>query len=385
MVEAVRRGRPQRAVARQWRVSLATVQYWLRRARGRRLERVDWADRPAGPRRPRRTPRAVEDRILALRRELQETSVLGECGGGAIQRAWRARWRTPSPALRTIGRILVRRGALDGQRRVRRAPPPRGWYLPAVAAGRAELDSVDIVEGLVLKGGPEVEVLTGLSLHGGVPAAWPQAGVTAAFVVAALIAHWRAQGLPAYAQFDNDTRFQGPHQFTDVVGRVTRLCLSLGVVPVFVPVQEPGFQGALEQFNGRWQAKVWARFRHASLAALQTRSVRYVAAYRRRVAARADAAPVRRPFPARWRLDLRTTPRGRLVFLRRTDAQGRMSLLGHTVTVHRHWPHRLVRAEVTLPEGPIRCFALRRRDPASQPLLRQADYQLPRSRRALEE
>ncbi len=33
---------------------------------------------------------------------------------------------TPVPALRTIGRILDRRGALDGRRRHRLPPPPRG-------------------------------------------------------------------------------------------------------------------------------------------------------------------------------------------------------------------------------------------------------------------
>ena len=70
------------------------------------------------------------------------------------------------------------------------------------------------------------------------------------------------------SQFDNDTRFQGPHQHRDVVSRVMRLCLSLGVTPVFAPVREHGFQNAIENLNGRWQAKVWSRFHHESLAAL---------------------------------------------------------------------------------------------------------------------
>src|SRR4029077_9659876 len=95
----------------------------------------------------------------------------------------------------------------------------------------------------------------------------------------------------------NDTIFQGPHQYADVIGRVTRVCLSLGVVPVFVPPREPGFQAMVENYNGRWQAKVWARFTHGSLAALQERSARYVAAVQRRRADRIESAPGRRPFP----------------------------------------------------------------------------------------
>ena len=151
-----------------------------------------------------------------------------------------------------------------------RAPP--GWYLPDVAARRAELDSIDIVEGLVIKGGPHVEVLNAISLHGGLVGSWPMAAaVTAKAVVEALVEHWRAVGLPGYAQFDNDTIFQGPHQHKDVVGRVMRLCLGLGVVPVFAPPRETGFQATIESFNGRWQAKVWARFTHESLEGLAAR------------------------------------------------------------------------------------------------------------------
>ena len=78
------------------------------------------------------------------------------------------------------------------------APPP-GWHLPEVASKRRELDSFDVVEGLVIKGGPQVEVLNGISLHGGLAASWPvEATVTAKVVVESLSEHWRAFGLPGY-------------------------------------------------------------------------------------------------------------------------------------------------------------------------------------------
>ena len=58
MVAAVRRGTPLREVARRHKVALATVQFWVARAAGQRLDRVDWADRPDGPRTPaNRSPR----------------------------------------------------------------------------------------------------------------------------------------------------------------------------------------------------------------------------------------------------------------------------------------------------------------------------------------
>jgi leucine-zipper of insertion element IS481 len=380
MVAAVRRGASLRAAARAAGVSLRTAQRWVARAADRRLERVDWRARSTAPHRTRRTAPALEDLVLDLRRELRETSDLGEWGAAAIQRELGARAVTPLPSVRTIGRILARRGALDARARVRRPAPPPGWYLPDVAAGRAELDSFDAIEGLVLQGGPAVEVLTGVSLHGGLPAAWPAPAVTARGAAARLVEHWRAWGLPAYAQFDNDTRFQGPHQHPDVVSRVMRLCLSLGVVPVFAPVRESGFQAAVEGFNGRWQAKVWARFRHPSLAALQAQSARYLAAARSRGAVRLEGAPARRPFPAAWALDLQAHPRGGLVFLRRTTDRGTVGLLGRTFPVDPHWRLRLVRGEVQLDAGVIRFYALRRRDPAHHPLLGEVAYELPRRR-----
>jgi hypothetical protein len=145
MVVEVRAGVPMRAVARAHHVSLSTVQWWCRRAGARSLEEVDWRDHPPIAGGIHRTAAAVEDLVLGLRRELKETSDLDEYGARAIHRELVARGHGMAPSVRTIGRVLERRGALDAARRVRRPPPPRGWYLPEVAAGRAELDSFDIV------------------------------------------------------------------------------------------------------------------------------------------------------------------------------------------------------------------------------------------------
>ena len=128
MVSAVRRGVAMREVSRRFKVSLATVRLWVSRAAGQRLDRVDWADRPDGPRHPaNRTPQALEDLVLTLRGELKQSSDLGEFGARAIRAALEARDERPLPSVRTIGRILDRRGALDGRRRVRRPAPPPGW------------------------------------------------------------------------------------------------------------------------------------------------------------------------------------------------------------------------------------------------------------------
>jgi hypothetical protein len=248
-----------------------------------------------------------------------------------------------------------------------------------LAAGEAELDSFDVVEGLVIADAGEVEVLNAISLHGGLVDSWPMSAVNTDAVLAALAARWQRDGLPRYAQFDNDTRFQGAHQWPDSLGRVIRFCLQLEVVPVFVPPRETGFQAAIENYNGRWQAKVWARWRHKDVPALCARSATYVAAHRQRTVERAERAPGRRPWPPNWHFDPKSQPHGTVIYLRRSDASSRVEVLGHRWDLRTTWPHRLVRAEVDLRHHQIRFHALRRRTPDQQPLLRTEGYVFPRA------
>lgn len=380
MVAAVRQQRALRAVAREFGVPLSTVQFWVARTTGQRLDRVDWCDRTSGGQPPaNRTTTKVEDQVLKVRRELRDSSALGEFGAQAIRREFSGAVES-IPSVRTIGRILERRGALDGRRRQRRPPPPQGWFLPAVMAGRAEVDSFDIVEDLVIQGGPFVNVLTGISLHGRLCEAWPRVQITAKNTVESLLQHWRAHGLPQYAKFDNDTVFQGAHQWPDSFGRVIRLCLSLRVTPIFAPPREPGFQAEIENFNSRWQAKVWRRFHFQTVGQVRAQSKKFIAASQRRAASRREAAPTRRPFPQTWKLDWQQPLRGQVIFIRRTSERGEVSVLGHTYPASSTWVQRLVRVEVNLTAGRLQIYALRRREPRQQPLLASHVYTTPQKR-----
>lgn len=376
-MEAARDGGSFRDVGRWFGTSHHTVALWVARAAGRGLDDVDWEDQAPRGRAANRTADAMEQEILRARRLLREHSDLGEFGAAAIRRELSSSHDAGVPSIRTIGRVLERHGALDRARRTRRPAPARGWYLPAVARLEAELDSFDVVEGLRLEGQGWVEVLTGISLHGGLSSAWPAETVTSRTTQDALVSHWRAVGLPAFVQFDNDMRFQGSHLHPEALGRVVRLCLGLGVAVVFAPPREYGFQAQVEHFNGLWQAKVWSRFHHLSRGALQACSDRYVAAHRARSRLRIDAAPARRPFPQPWTPDLQRPPSGRMAFLRRTSEDGHVRLFGRVFAVSPQWGHRLVRGDVDIDAGLIQFHALRRAAPDHQPLLAEAVHRIP--------
>ena len=377
MVAEVRRGTSRRVVAKMFGVSKSQVDRWVERAGDKRLDRVDWSDKPSGQRTPRnKSSLKVERQVLAIRKELKEVSALGEYGAEAIRREMIDRKCPRILPVRTINNILERRGQFDGKKRVRRPAPPKGWYLPNVAEGKAELDSFDIVEGLVLEGARNVEVLNGISLHGGLVCSFPRSRITAKITVNCILSHWREFGYPDYVQFDNDTVFQGPRK-VDALGRVARMALSLGMIPVFAPPRETGFQASIESYNGRWQSKVWNRFHFDSREHLRSQSDKYVRAVRQRAAARVEGAPTRWEIPDDWQPDYQN-PDGMIIFIRRTTDRGSVTLLGRTFEVSKTWPHRLVRAHVNLSEGHIEFYALRRRDPSYQPLLKSVEYHFPK-------
>ena len=210
------------------------------------------------------------------------------------------------PSVGTIARIVTRLGLNERPRRVPAARRRRGLVPAGRRGGLAELDAFDAIVDLPVFAHGDTDVLTGISLHGGDPDAWPGRSVTASGTCAALEERWRRIGRPGYAQFDNDTRFLGSHGYPDILGRVPLLVLRLGVTPVFAPIREMGFQADIEGFNGRWQRRVYGRafgFLPDEIAAFSDRYLAAVRARRalvdrgralaRRLLARAFRAPAR--------------------------------------------------------------------------------------------
>jgi len=270
MVKLVRDGSSSRNAARQMGVSLSHVQYWMRRTHGLRLDRVDWNDKLGGSRKAaNRTSRLQEDSILETRKALC-ASALGEWGALAIHAQLTAshdELEPPVPCVRTIGRVLARSGLLDGRQRTRRAPPPRGWYLPLLAAGAAELDSFDIVEGLVIEGSIEVEVFNAMSLHGRLPGSWPQGRFTAQHVMSCLLDHWQIHGLPHYVQFDNAPCSRGPSPMPTpwavscacACNWESPLCLLLHARPASRPPSRATTHAGRPRYGSASNMRTWAR------------------------------------------------------------------------------------------------------------------------------
>jgi hypothetical protein len=345
-------------------------------AQGTRLDRVNFDNKKSGVQKPKnKTTNKIEKIVLRIRKQLKEKSILGLHGANAIRDEMIRLGYKTIPSARTITRILKRHGKIDYKKRDRHKAPPPGWYLLDLADRRAELDSFDIVEGLYLRGGQEVQLLNRIALHGSLIHSQASDMITSKITVSQLISHWRKFGLPKYVQFDNDMVFQGARK-PNALGQVIRICLSLGVTPIFVTPYEQGFQGKIERFNGEVQQKFWRRKKFKNLKHVTAELEKYVFAHRLAHQDKIITAPRRRKFPARWDQNHLPPIHGYIIYLRRTDGEGWVRFLEHEFLVDEHWVNRLVRVVVDIDKGKIRCYRLRRKESRKQPLIKTIKFNL---------
>ena len=75
------------------------------------------------------------------------------------------------------------------------------------------------------------------------------------FMVKSVVRFWKEFGIPDFLQMDNELSFRGSNRHPHHFGRLIRLALSLGVVPVFIPQAEPWRNGIIEKFNNTFDKK----------------------------------------------------------------------------------------------------------------------------------
>ena len=84
-----------------------------------------------------------------------------------------------------------------------------------------------------------------------------------------LVAAWQRIGLPTTLQMDNGLEFRGSNRYPRSFGKVVRLCLDVGVEPLFIPPREPWRNGFIENFNGQAKRLLLNHDNFAHFGALQ--------------------------------------------------------------------------------------------------------------------
>ena len=341
------------------RQAVSRSRTWLSKWR-KRYEQQGSAGLRSQLRRPHHIPNQVPARVRRLvervRRQLVKRKV-GLIGAPSIQRELRAnRLLRKIPSAATIKRIL--RAAKLSQR----SPALRVVYYPQpTATATYVLQAMDWTE-RYLTGGAKVYAFHTLDMQTRACAQTISTDKSNATVRAHALKTWKTLGIPNGLQMDNDGAFCGGYKTPRIFGQFVRLCLYLGIEPIFIPFGEPERNGDVESVNGLWGAAFWKRRRFRSVAQVVRASPEFEAWYAQhyappkldgRTPAQAHRQVHRRRLTAR---QIRALPKtlpiteGRLHFLRLVSAEGTIVILNETWHVHKRlagqyvwatlWTHR---------------------------------------------
>ena len=65
-----------------------------------------------------------------------------------------------------------------------------------------------------------------------------------------LVSAWQKMGCPKHLKMDNCLDFRGSNLYPRSPSKLVRVCLDLGVQPIFIPLREPWRNGVVENLNG---------------------------------------------------------------------------------------------------------------------------------------
>jgi hypothetical protein len=264
-IERARAGEDHQAIWISLGQSRSWFYKWLQRSHEGDAEW--WFDRPPGTCNPaNRSSKEIEELVKFARMHLHNQEQF--CGAQAIRWHLEEESVRPLPSLSTIGRIL-RRHDLTHKRLGRYRP--KGVPYPAPEASRPNaVHQADFVGPRFIRTSTTtrrtyalntVDLATGRCAVEALPG---KGGMETA-----IWAMWRRLGLPRYLQVDNEMTFYGSPLYPHTLGPLARLCLPLGVEPVFVPPREPWRNGVVEKFNDYWDVQIWRKRRISGWGDLQ--------------------------------------------------------------------------------------------------------------------
>lgn len=216
---------------------------WLKRQRTGDLRWFEENSR-AAHRFPNRIAPELEKQIVQIRQRLMNTRY-AQVGANAINWELGKRGLDPLP-VSTINRVIARHN-------LARAPAPRPSkkvnYVNWPALGPNSIHQADIVGPRFIKNDGRFYSFNLMDMDTHRVKINPIRSKRDHVVVTALLQSWQKLGLPDFLKVDNALYFWGsrlhPHSF----GLLIRVCLRLGVQPVFIPLAEPWRNGEIERFQ----------------------------------------------------------------------------------------------------------------------------------------
>lgn len=256
--EAIRRflnGESKASISRALSKSRCWVSQWIGRYDPDHPD-VSLQNRSSAPKHPHREwpeeviQQALNSRHLRMAGE-QPGYVYALVGAQAIHYELRALGVIPTPPVRTIHAWLKSAGLVQSDRVAASAAKTSKPYPTPKRDAVNDLQQMDLKGPLYLAGNAQKHYVLALRDFRSKGVALDVAqNRQAQTVVDFLVAAWQRRGLPQVLQMDNAMEFRGSNRYPRSFGKVVRLCLNLGVEPLFIPQHEPWRNGFIENFNG---------------------------------------------------------------------------------------------------------------------------------------
>jgi Integrase core domain. len=191
----------------------------------------------------------IEQTITKIRKRLEQGKY--NCyGPAAIRHELEALGSNPLPSVATIARVLRRCKLTKPQQKAKTKPQVKQY--PAPVFNRVgSVQQIDLIGPCFLyKDKHKYYFITLKDIYDSAVYAEFSGSKSAKTVCNCLIHGWQNLGLPKLLQMDNGAEFRGSLYWSRTMSQVVRLCLYLGVEPLFIPEGMACRNGSIENFNG---------------------------------------------------------------------------------------------------------------------------------------
>ena len=324
----------------------------------------------------------IEKKVVTIRRFLEESKI-SQIGALNIQYQLQILQEKEIPQVWTINRIL-RRNHLVSPREKRYQPKGKPYPIfPDRPLKPNTLHQFDIVGPRYIKGDGCFYAHNLMDIGSHRVAVNPKRSKIHQEVALSLKDTWENIGIPSFLQLDNQLCCQGSNRYPRSSGLVIKLCLLLGVQPIFIPLGEPWRNGCIEKFQATFEYRFFRKISFSDFQDLHKQAKRFEIFHSQnhRYSCLSGKTPdevlknnpmPQREFPDYFSWDnLKARARqGNIHLLRFIRSNRILDIFGEKFQVDRSLVYEYVRATIIVKEQKIKLFH-------QDKLVNEIDYQLP--------
>jgi len=178
---------------------------------------------------------------------------------GAFNICWHLKQEGKNPpSLATLNRIIKRNNLVHKRLKY----SPKGVNYPSLAVTHSNyVHQMDVVGPRYLKEDGRFYSINIIDVFDRRNSTNPERRQNRMALTKGLLCSWKSLGIPLYEQMDNQLPMRGSNQYPHSFGAVIRICLHLGIQPLFIPLSEPWRNGIIEHFQNDFDKMFfWAQY-----------------------------------------------------------------------------------------------------------------------------